>query len=89
MGYGYYGAYYGSAFQAVYRPGYTVVDEVVSLETRVYAVEPEQLIWAGKTRSVNAASGEKIVEELVKIVMDDMRRNGLIGKQEERHDIYP
>ncbi len=81
MGYGYYGAYYGSAFQAAYRPGYTVVDEVVSLETRVYAVEPEQLIWAGKTRSVNAASAEKIVEELVKIVMDDMRRNELLGTQ--------
>ena len=78
MGYGYYGAYYGAAYRGVYSPGYTVVDTVVSLDTRVYAVEPDLLVWAGKTKSVNSASGDKIVEELVKIVVNDMRRNGLI-----------
>lgn len=75
---GYYGAYYGSAYRRVYNPGYTVIDTIVSLETRVYAVNPEKLVWAGNTKSVNAASSEKIVEELVKIVTDDMRSSGLI-----------
>ena len=77
MGYG-YGAYYGAAYQAVYRPGYTVTDTIVQLETRVYSVENGKLIWAGKTQSVNSASSEKITEELVELVTDDMRKSGLI-----------
>jgi len=76
---GYYGAYYGSAYQRMYTPGYTVVDTVVGLETRVYAVNPQKLVWAGNTKSVNSASAETISEELVKIVVDDMRRTGLIN----------
>ena len=80
MGYGFYGPYYGATYRRVYSPGYTVVDSIVNLETRVYAVEPEKLIWAGKTRSVNASSGQKISEELVKVVVDDMRASGLVAK---------
>jgi hypothetical protein len=75
---GYYGSYYGSAYRRVYQPGYTVVDSVVSLETRVYAVSPEKLVWAGNTKSINSASPEVITAELVKIVVDDMRKSGLI-----------
>jgi len=76
-GYGYRG-YYGSTYEAVYRPGYTVTDTIVQLETRVYSVETEKLVWAGKTKSVNASSGEKIVNELVKLLVKDMKESGLI-----------
>jgi hypothetical protein len=75
---GFYGSYYGSAYNRVYTPGYTVVDTVVSLETRVYSVNPKKLVWAGNTKSVNSASPEVITGELVKIVIDDMRKSGLI-----------
>ncbi len=75
---GYYGSYYGSAYRRVYKPGYTVTDTIVSLETRVYAVGSKKLIWAGNTKSVNSASSDKVTEELVKIVTDDMRESGLI-----------
>ena len=75
---GYYGSYYGSAYRRVYTPGYTVVDTVVSLETRIYAVNTKELVWAGNTKSVNSASPETITDELVKIVIDDMRSSGLI-----------
>ena len=75
---GYYGSYYGSAYRRVYSPGYTVTDTVVSLETRIYAVSPKKLVWAGNTKSVNSASTERISEELIKRVTDDIRASGLI-----------
>ncbi len=78
MGYGYYGSYYGSMYQTVYTPGYTVSDTVVYLETHVYLVESEKLVWAGKTKSVNSASGEKITLELIDIVTKDLRASGFI-----------
>jgi len=76
-GYGYRG-YYGSTYATVYRPGYTVVDKIVQLETRVYSVKNEKLVWAGKTKTVNASSAEDIVEELVQIIIKDMKESALI-----------
>lgn len=76
-GYG-YGGYYGSRYDAVYRPAYTVTDTVVQLETRVFSVAEEKLIWAGKSKSVNVSSGEKLVKELVKLVVKDMKESRLI-----------
>ena len=84
MGHGYghhgygYGGYYGSRYAAVYSPGYTVTDTIVQLETRVFSVANEKLVWAGKSKSVNASSGEKIVKDLVKLVAKDMQQSGLI-----------
>ena len=82
MGYGSYGygyrGYYGSTYQAVYRPGYTVTDTVVQLETRVFSVADEKLVWAGKSKTVNASSSEKVVQDLVKLVIKDMKESLLI-----------
>ena len=77
MGYG-YGAYYGAAYQTVYRPGYTVTDTIVQLETRVYAVAEGKLVWAGNTQSINTESSKKITDELVKLVNREMSKSGLI-----------
>lgn len=76
-GYG-YGGYYGSTYETVYRPGYTVTDTIVQLETRVFSAQTEKLVWAGKTKSVNADSAEDIIKELVDVVVDDMKKSGLI-----------
>lgn len=76
-GYGYRG-YYGSTYEAVYRPGYTVTDKIVQLETRVYSVKNEKLVWAGKTKSVNASSAESVIKDLVALIIKDMKDNGLI-----------
>lgn len=76
-GYG-YGGYYGSTYEAVYRPGYTVTDTIVQLETRVYSVKTEKLVWAGKTKSVNVSSGESVIKDLAALVINDMKKSGLI-----------
>ena len=76
-GYG-FGGYYGATYEAVYRPGYTTTDTIVQLETRVYSVKTEKLVWAGKTKSVNAASAQEIIKDLVSLITDDMKKHGLI-----------
>ena len=74
----YYHSYYDRAYQAVYVPGYTVNDTVVQLETVVYSAATEKLIWAGKSKSTNAPSGEKIASDLARIVTDSMKSGGLL-----------
>ena len=77
MGYGMYG-YYGMSHTAVYRPGYTVTDTVVRLDTKLFAVSSEKMIWAGKTESFNPSSSKSVVSELEKLVISDMKKSGMV-----------
>ncbi|MGB5985732.1 MAG: hypothetical protein WBG37_10535 [Desulfobacterales bacterium] len=77
MGFGYY-RYYAPVYHRVYRPGYTIVNSIVKLETQVYRVVDEKLVWMGNSESVNSASADMIVKELVSLVVEDMKKRGLI-----------
>ncbi len=79
MGYarGYHG-YYSQAYTARYVPGRNLVNRVVQLESRVYAVEGEKLVWGGQTESFNPTSIKRAVNQLVDVIIDDMQDAGLI-----------
>ncbi len=77
FGYGMYG-YYGASHAAVYRPGYTVTDTVVRLDTKLFSAATKKMIWAGKTESFNPASAQIIVSELAKLLMTDMKKSGMV-----------
>jgi hypothetical protein len=76
-GYGYYGYYY-QTMQPIYTPGYERTDKVVQLETRVFAVKTREMIWGGATESFNPSSSGKVVDELVRLVVSDMKNAGLL-----------
>lgn len=69
------GSYYYASY---FVPGYTITETLVQLETFIFSVKDQSLIWSGLTESVNATSGKDIIEGLVKVVTKDMRKNGLI-----------
>ncbi len=77
FGYGMYG-YYGASHAAVYRPGYTVTDTVVRLDTKLFNAATEKMIWAGKTESFNPKSSQIVASELAKLLMADMKKSGMV-----------
>ncbi len=76
-GYGYYG-YYFQSMQPIYTPGYERTDKVVQLETKVFSVKTRKMIWAGATESFNPSSSSKIIDELARLVVSDMKKAGFI-----------
>jgi len=77
FGYGMFG-YYGASHSAVYRPGYTVTDTVVRLDTKLFSAATEKMIWAGKTESFNPKSAQIITNELAKLLITDMKKSGMV-----------
>jgi len=77
LGYGYYG-YYSLSYHAVYRPGYTRLDTVVRLETKVFSTDDDRLLWAGHTESFNPDSTTRVIRELADVVVRDMQKSGLL-----------
>jgi hypothetical protein len=72
--------YYGYSYSAVFSPGYTRNERIVSLETLIFDVPKNTLIWAGLSTTDNPKDGQKVVTEVVKEAASEMRKQGLLRK---------
>jgi hypothetical protein len=74
----FWGGYWRWGWGAVYEPGYLTVDKIVRVETLVYSLEQDKLIWAGVSRTVDPARLDDFIGELAKAVSDRMRKDGIL-----------
>ena len=70
-------AYWGSTWGMVQRPGYVLNDQVVSVETVIYSIKEDKLVWTARTRSLNGAPS-KLVDETVDAVVNHLRAQQLV-----------
>ncbi|MFH2219323.1 MAG: hypothetical protein ABII68_06660 [Pseudomonadota bacterium] len=66
------------AYHATYTPEYTTQQQYVALESNLYEVETEKLIWTASSGTVDPKSVSELINTLCKAVMKDLRKNGLI-----------
>ncbi len=86
-GTGWYGApYYGSFYRywgygwgMAYSPGYLHTDTVVLVETLVYSVTQNKLLWAGRSKTTNPSDIGKFVKGLATAAAKEMRESGFIS----------
>jgi len=79
--YGYYNglySYYPHVHTYVHQPGYYTTHEVVKLETNLYEVASEELVWSAQSRSFAPESAKEVVDDLIKLVIKDLQEKGLI-----------
>jgi len=74
--------YYGYGWGAVYLPGSVQNETVVVVETAIFSVPRDQLLWAAVTESTNPKDLRGFVDELVKRSVEEMQKQGLAkGRQ--------
>jgi hypothetical protein len=59
-------------------PGYTTVNTVVGLETNIYDLETQKLVWTGLTQSWIDTSAEKEIPKVIYAVLWDLRSKKVI-----------
>jgi hypothetical protein len=69
-GYGYWGWY---------DPGYVQVDTYVRIETKIYRLPSEELLWAATSRTANPTSTRSLVNEVSSTLRTELRDEGLIA----------
>lgn len=69
--------YYGYGWGAMYDPGYLRQDHVVSIETLIFSVPMNKLLWAGSSESTNPRDSRKLLADLVKEASKQMKKQGL------------
>ncbi len=80
----YWGAYYGTAWGTPYgvanvTGGDLVQTTTVVVETLVYSMQQNQLVWSGKSKHVNPSGLERSIQELAKAAASELRKHGLIA----------
>jgi len=75
---GYYG--YGWSSVYVYDPGQTRIDQVAVVETLVFSVPQNKLLWAAVTESINPKAADRIIKDIVTGTVKEMTKQGVIRK---------
>ncbi len=87
-GVGYGGGYYGGLYSYyphvntyVNNPGYYTTHETYTLETNLYDVESEELVWSARSRSFAPESVQEVIVDLIKLLIQDLEDKNLIKKK--------
>jgi hypothetical protein len=72
--------YYGYTSAAIFNPGYVRTDTIVTVETLVYSLAQDKLVWAGRSTTKNPRQVGKFVQDLTAKVASELKKVGLIGK---------
>ena len=79
----YYPSFYGYwsyGWTAMYQPGQIRSDTIVSIETLLYSVEEDKLLWAGLSKTTNPENIPKFINELVSAAGKEIRKTGLVER---------
>jgi hypothetical protein len=70
--------YYGWAYPMAYTPGYLVTDNIVRVETKVYALDGDKLLWAGLSDTFNPSSARELVDDVAREVVASLKVRGFV-----------
>jgi hypothetical protein len=76
----YYG-YYDRATGRELSPGFWAEYEIVKLETNLYDVASDKLIWSAASETFDPPPIEKFVQSLSKKIIDDLTKRGLLTQK--------
>jgi len=78
--YGGYGRYYGYGMGMYSTPGYYTTDKNYFVETTVFSVDPDKMLWTGTTKTVNPSSVDKTVTKIADAVAYKMKEDKFLVK---------
>jgi hypothetical protein len=76
-----FGSYYSSYGMSVsYSTGSVQTDTVVTIETLIYSLKQDKLLWAGTSRTSNPDGLQSLITEVADAVSSQMARQGLTAR---------
>jgi hypothetical protein len=76
-----FSGYWGSSWGYPYDPGYVNEDVIVSVETQVYSLRDDHMVWAARSETTNPSSVRKLGNSVVKHVVRAMKKDGVMAGQ--------
>jgi hypothetical protein len=73
--------YWGWGWGLVLSPGYLRTDTVVSMESLVYALKDDDLLWGSRSHQVARADAPSLVGAVADAIPEDMSSQGLLARR--------
>jgi hypothetical protein len=82
---GYWGGYYGHGWGSAYGPMMTTggeirTDTIIVIETLVYSLKQNKLVWGGQSRTTNPKNVDQLVKKLSAAAATELEKQGLVQK---------
>ena len=77
VNYSFYG-YYGWAQPVVYQTGYLRTETTVRIESNVYSVADEKLVWSGYSETIDPDSARTVIGDVTRLVARRLQRVGWV-----------
>jgi hypothetical protein len=80
---GFWGGYYGLGWGAPWsmRGGEIRTDTIIMIETLVYSLRQNSLVWGGQSKTRNPANLDRLIADTAGQVTGELLRQGLIAKE--------
>jgi hypothetical protein len=75
-----FSGYYGWGWGGVYDPGYVKMDNVFMIETLIFDVKADKLLWAGLSLTKNPKRVDEFMKDLVSSAAQQLQKEGLVRK---------
>ena len=76
--YGSFWGYYGWAGSSLYVPDYVYTDKVVQVETTIFSIKDDKLLWTTLSETKNPESARDVVLGIAKEIGKEARKRGLV-----------
>jgi hypothetical protein len=73
---GWYGGWHGGWYGT---PGYYQEDKTFYVETNLYSIDQQKLLWSGTTSSLNPSKLDQTLDDIIATVKAQMQKEGLVA----------
>ena len=70
--------YYGTVWPALYVPDYVYTDKIVQVETTIFSIKDDKLLWNTLSETKNPESAREVVLGIAKEIGKEARKRGLV-----------
>lgn len=75
-----FSGYYYRSWSNYSTPGYYSTTKIYTIETNVYSIKEDKIIWSGLTETTNPDGVKKMTEEVAQVVYKEMVKEGFVSK---------
>lgn len=79
--YGRFSGYYNYWYPYMYDPGYYVEDEIYFIESNLYDVKTDELIWSAQSKTYNPSGFHPFSKEFAETLAKQLQKDGLVPQQ--------
>jgi len=74
-----FGGYWGSAWAYPYNPGYVSTTQIVTVETNIYNLKSDRLVFAARSETSDPSSVGKLIRSVMRHINEELKKSGMMA----------